>query len=414
MIKVFKLRKMMSILLAFVLILGSTTAVAAYDAADEDMGYIYEDYDVEYFTEEWISTDDEEILEVEDEYLILPPVPMAVSGSGEFLFTSGGVTIDGLNARSTNTTRSYARSIERKQSGRWYAEIHYNSVSGNTRVGIVRNDGNISTSSNIYYSLNYRVIYQRLPAGTPATTVLNQRLNITAGTTIGLAVDADTGTVDFFRDGEFVLTFTFPTYNQGIDYLELNKQTGTSPNGSFDVNFALEAQDFRFPIPEGFQPWLGSSEPPQPDPSELSVALYIGETVQLSVTSNLSDNIGLIWSSNDPSIASIDSQGRVTGISSGITLVSARNPDGSFIEYISVIVFNSDFEPDFRLALHLNSGESRRLFLNSNLEQIQWTSMGTSVVTVDNQGRVTGVANGLAIVQATYQGNTYLIYVRVG
>ena len=40
-------------------------------------------------------------------------------------------------------------------------------------------------------------------------------------------------------------------------------------------------------------------------------------------------------------------------------------------------------------------------------------SMDTSVATVDDQGRVTGVARGLAIIQATFQGDIHLIYVRV-
>ena len=78
-----------------------------------------------------------------------------------------------------------------------------------------------------------------------------------------------------------------------------------------------------------------------------------------------------------------------------------------------VIVFNSEIDIDPRLALHLEHEETRRLFLNENFNQIQWSSMDTSVVIVNSQGNVTGVSEGLAIVSAIYQGDVYHIYVRV-
>lgn len=335
------------------------------------------------------------------------PIPIAAASDGQYLTVSAGssgIIIDGLNARITNGQNSSVHASS-KQSGRWYMEFQYVSLSGNTQFGVS------SPGGSFYYTHLLQQWHWLLRGSSSWTNLVNQNLNLAGGMVIGMAVDADTGHIQVFRNGISVFNFTLPNHSPGIDWIVPYVSVGPT-NGSFNVNFALYEQDFIHPIPEGFLPWLSHSEPPL-IPSELSIALDVGEVVQLSVSNSLQDNTDLIWTSNDPDIAGVDAQGRVTGNSRGITEILVSNADGSYEEHISVVVFNSEFEPDPRLALHLNPGERRRLFLHPDLDQIQWTSMDTAVAAVDNQGRVTGVASGLAVIQATFEGDTHLIYVRV-
>ena len=148
-------------------------------------------------------------------------------------------------------------------------------------------------------------------------------------------------------------------------------------------------------------------------PSALRILLEVSEVVQLSVTFNLNDNRDLTWTSADSSVASVDADGRVTGVSEGETEIFAVSPDGDFSESVLVIVFNEGEAEELRLVLHLVVNETRRLFLNFNFENITWRSMDSSVVTVDSNGRVTGVSRGFAIITAEYEGEMYVMYIRV-
>jgi N-acetylneuraminic acid mutarotase len=143
----------------------------------------------------------------------------------------------------------------------------------------------------------------------------------------------------------------------------------------------------------------------------LSVLLDIDETVQLSVTHDLSDNNALTWSSSEPSIATVDGNGKVTAIAEGLAYITARNEDGSFNEQIPVrVVKNAD---EMRIAIHLITGQKARLYLAETPESVAWSSLDNSVVKVTSTGEITAVGRGLAIVQGEIDGKTFQIYVRV-
>lgn len=72
--------------------------------------------------------------------------------------------------------------------------------------------------------------------------------------------------------------------------------------------------------------------------TKLSVLLYEGETVQLSITKRLSDNEKLIWSSSNQSITTVDQLGKVTAMAEGDTEIYAKNSEGSFEDKIRVKV----------------------------------------------------------------------------
>ena len=116
------------------------------------------------------------------------------------------------------------------------------------------------------------------------------------------------------------------------------------------------------------------------------------------------------WSSDDPAIATVDNMGLVTAVSEGLTKVYARNSDG-FEEYINIRVMQGADEQ--RLTVHLTVGQKANLYLNEDTSAIAWESLAPEIVSVDNQGQITGVSKGMTLVNATYNGETHQIYVRV-
>jgi Fibronectin type 3 domain-containing protein len=143
----------------------------------------------------------------------------------------------------------------------------------------------------------------------------------------------------------------------------------------------------------------------------LYVLLDLAEQAQLSVTSSLSDNTGLTWTSSDPSVATVDANGKVTAVAEGTCKITAAKSDGTFSDYIPIKVAKNAEE--LRLALYLNAGESKQLWISDDNTSVTWTSMDSSIASVDNTGKVTGVAKGLCIIQAELSGKTYYIYARV-
>jgi hypothetical protein len=166
---------------------------------------------------------------------------------------------------------------------------------------------------------------------------------------------------------------------------------GASGNNGLSTVFALN-------------PGASEQEP------NLHVLLDVNEQAQLSVSKKLPDNLGLIWTSSDESVATVNASGIVTGVGEGNCRIWAESHDGKFREYIPVKVI--EHAEEYRLALHLNVGETKRLWFGDDPAAVLWTSMDPSVVTVDNTGRLRSVSPGLAIIMAEFSGVEQYIYVR--
>ncbi len=146
--------------------------------------------------------------------------------------------------------------------------------------------------------------------------------------------------------------------------------------------------------------------------SKLSVLLNPTETVQLSVSNTLSDNASYTWTSTDAAVATVDANGKVTAVSPGTCDIFAENADGSFKESIPIRVVASGADL-FRLAVHLTPGQSKKLYMTEDPTATTWTSLDPSVATVDTSGKITAVAPGLVLMQATIGTETQQVYVRV-
>lgn len=152
---------------------------------------------------------------------------------------------------------------------------------------------------------------------------------------------------------------------------------------------------------------------PTPSLRKLSVYLNPAETVQLSVSDTLSDNLNYTWTSSTASVATVDTNGKVTAVAPGLSTLTATNAEGiSQNILVRVLPGTADL---FRLAVHLTPGQTQQLGMSVDQEEVSWTwqSLDESVATVDAAGKVSAVAPGLAIVQATLGNEVQQIYVRV-
>lgn len=125
-----------------------------------------------------------------------------------------------------------------------------------------------------------------------------------------------------------------------------------------------------------------------------SQTLTIGAgNVQISATGGTSP---YTWVSNNPSIATVDSSGRVTGISPGIVTITATDADG-FSASISISVNVTALALNQSSAL-LSPGGTIQLTVSGGDGNYTWTSNNTGVATVDNDGNISANSVGVATI----------------
>lgn len=148
--------------------------------------------------------------------------------------------------------------------------------------------------------------------------------------------------------------------------------------------------------------------------SPANATLNVPETILLTTTftpSNTTNQSG-VWTSSDPSIATVQPNGLVNSISEGVATITFTSNDGGFTSQSEITVTNIQIplqsvtiDPD---NLTLEVGESSQLstiFVPADTTDTlgSWTSSDDSIATVDENGNVTGVSEGQ--VDITYTSN---------
>lgn len=141
--------------------------------------------------------------------------------------------------------------------------------------------------------------------------------------------------------------------------------------------------------------------------SSLNVStLNIGGALQLVATLTPSTSTNAItWTSSDMSIATVDSTGKVTGISPGRVVIIAQTDNGCVDTY-TITVKSPVAEMEFEnISITMYEGETTKLKLNispiNTTDTIQYTSSSTACATVSSTGVVTAVNEGTAVITAT-------------
>ena len=111
------------------------------------------------------------------------------------------------------------------------------------------------------------------------------------------------------------------------------------------------------------------------------------------------------WSTSDPSIATVDSAGKVTSVKIGTTTITAKVGTHTASCEVNVAVLIKSIALD-KSALTLDRGTSGQLAVSINPTDttedkfITWTSSDPSVATVDSSGKVTSIQIGTTTITA--------------
>ena len=152
-----------------------------------------------------------------------------------------------------------------------------------------------------------------------------------------------------------------------------------------------------------------------------SLTLEKGATEKLVATVSPSDatNKNVTWSSENSNIASVDSNGNVTAKAKGITKITATIGDYSANCNVTVTQPIEGIELD-KTALDLERGDTEKLTATVTPENadgdktVTWSSNNPNIADVDQNGNVTAVNKGNAIITAAVGDKTDTCNVTVG
>lgn len=169
--------------------------------------------------------------------------------------------------------------------------------------------------------------------------------------------------------------------------------------------------------------------------SELT-ELKVGSTYKLNVDvqpSNAS-NKKLRWTSSNENVATVNSSGKVKGIGNGTAVITAKTTDGTnkkiskvvkVVTYVKSITLNTESNSVYwqeikGRGIFLMTGKSVKIDAEispsgASDKALSWSSGNPEVATVSDNGMITAVGNGIAIitVQAMDKGQkkkTYYVY----
>ncbi|MGI6710336.1 MAG: Ig-like domain-containing protein [Bacilli bacterium] len=147
------------------------------------------------------------------------------------------------------------------------------------------------------------------------------------------------------------------------------------------------------------------------NPTSLSIAAGASQTITATVIAASLTDKSVVWSSSNTSVATVDANGKVTGIAQGsATIIAKLNADNSIQAQASVTVSQAA-TPSISLSdssISIITGTTKTLTAtvsNTSNTSVTWSSSNTGVATVSN-GVVTGVAAGSATITATSVADT--------
>ena len=144
--------------------------------------------------------------------------------------------------------------------------------------------------------------------------------------------------------------------------------------------------------------------------SETSLLVGGNETLTATVLPEDATNQNVTWKSDKPEIASVDANGKVTGVAAGETTITVTTEDGGktatckvTVKAAAVAVTGVTLN---KTALTLNIGANETLTAtvapaDATNKKVTWKSDKPEIATVDANGKVTGVAAGEATITVT-------------
>ena len=142
-----------------------------------------------------------------------------------------------------------------------------------------------------------------------------------------------------------------------------------------------------------------------------SLVLYNGmkETITATVSPSSASDTGITWSSSDNSVASVSSSGEITAMARGNASITATARDGSGVS-VSCQIEVKQYVTSIALygPIWINEGQKTTLTAyvypdDANDKTIVWSSSDESVASVDEDGVLTAISKGSAIINVAAQ-----------
>lgn len=148
---------------------------------------------------------------------------------------------------------------------------------------------------------------------------------------------------------------------------------------------------------------------------QTSLNLTIGDTDKLTATitpAGATDQ-AVSWSTNNPNIVTVDSNGNVTAVGGGTVIITATTHDGSFSAHCIVNVAMPVSGITISKATDtIKVGSTDTLTaavapVNAHDQAVVWSSSDPKIATVDQNGRVSAIAIGKSTITATTHDGGY-------
>lgn len=136
-----------------------------------------------------------------------------------------------------------------------------------------------------------------------------------------------------------------------------------------------------------------------------SLTVDVGESIEAAYTlvPATATKHTLNWSSQNSTIASVDANGKITGVSKGVTTVFANLPNGN-VSYLTVNVISKakglQLDPASTELVKGKTLKIKPVFTpeDATNKKVKWASSNESVATIDENGKVTALAGGITMI----------------
>ncbi len=141
------------------------------------------------------------------------------------------------------------------------------------------------------------------------------------------------------------------------------------------------------------------------------ITIDVGEQYLLKATVRPSDatNLAVTFESSDPSIATVDENGLITGVKGGTTVIIVKTVERGLMASCTVTVQEDITSITLsETETYLAKGGNKKITAtilptSATKKKLLWTSSDESIVIVDSEGNIHGVNLGTAIITATAQ-----------
>ena len=144
--------------------------------------------------------------------------------------------------------------------------------------------------------------------------------------------------------------------------------------------------------------------------TETTLTVNESETLTATIAPGNATNQNVAWTSSNPTVVSVDQNGRITAVTPGTATITVTTEDGRFTA-TCIVTVAVPAVPVASVSLNitevaLTAGETETLVphitpTNATNQNVSWRSNNANVATVDAYGQITAVSAGVAVITVT-------------